>query len=59
MITVPFTTDRHPVNRVNDYIRVRMREDGFYRRLVPPIVITNDELDRAVPTGQPFRAWTP
>jgi hypothetical protein len=40
---------------VNEYIRLRMREDGFSRRIIPPIQITNDELDRAVDTDRPVR----
>lgn len=40
---------------VNDYIRVRMREDGFHRRIQPPVQITNDELDRQVDTDKPVK----
>ena len=40
---------------VNDYIRVRMREDGFHRRILPPVQITNDELDRQVDTDKPVK----
>jgi hypothetical protein len=36
-----------------DAERVRMREDGFYKRIMPPVQITNDELDRSVPTNLP------
>ncbi len=32
------------------YTRMLMREDGFMRRILPPVPITNDELDRSVPT---------
>jgi hypothetical protein len=32
---------------VNDFTRTKMREDGFYRRIMPPIPITNDDLTRA------------
>lgn len=30
----------------DDYLRMRMREDGFLRRIIPPTPITPDELDR-------------
>ncbi len=40
---------------VNDFIRVRMREDGFLRRIIPPVQITNDELDRQVDTDKPVK----
>lgn len=29
-----------------DYTRVRLREDGFFRKILPPEPITNDDLDR-------------
>jgi len=32
-----------------------MREDGFYRRIMPPLTITNDELDRQVDTDKPVK----
>jgi hypothetical protein len=35
---------------VNDFTRVKMREDGFWRKILPPVPITNDELDRQVDT---------
>ena len=34
------------VAAVNDFTRIRMRGDGFFRRILPPLPITNDELDR-------------
>ena len=40
---------------VNDFTRTKMREDGFYRRIMPPIPITNDELDRQVDTDKPVK----
>lgn len=33
---------------VNAFTRMKMREDGFYRRILPPIQITNDDLDREI-----------
>jgi hypothetical protein len=40
---------------INDYTRVKMREDGFTRRIVPPLTVTNDELDRQVDTDKPVK----
>lgn len=40
---------------VNDFTRTKMREEGFYRRIMPPIPITNDELDRQVDTDKPVK----
>lgn len=40
---------------VNDFIRMKMREDGFWRRIIPPVQITNDELDRQVDTDMPVK----
>lgn len=31
---------------VNEFTRRKLAEDGFYRKPLPPIVISNDELDR-------------
>ena len=42
-------------NAVNDFIRIKMREDGFLRRIIPPVQITNDELDRQVDTDKPVK----
>lgn len=38
---------------VNAFIRVKMREDGFWRKIIPPIPISNDDLDRQVDTDKP------
>lgn len=47
--------EKQAVDTVNDFTRTKMREDGFYRRIMPPIPITNDELDRAVDTDLPVK----
>lgn len=47
--------EKQAQDAVNDYIRVRMREDGFARRILPPVQITNDELDRQVDTDKPVK----
>jgi hypothetical protein len=43
------------IDAVNDFTRVRMREDGFYRKIIPPLQIANDELDRQVDTDKPVK----
>lgn len=40
-------------NGVNDYLRLRAREDGFLRRLQPPLPVTPADLDRQVDTVKP------
>ena len=42
--------EKQAVDAVNDFTRTKMREDGFYRRIMPPIPISNDDLDRQVDT---------
>ena len=39
---------------VTEFTRVRMREDGFLRRILPPITVTNDDLDRRVESSLPY-----
>lgn len=46
---------KEAADAVNDYTRTRMREDGFFRRVMPPIPISNDELDRQVSTDKPVK----
>lgn len=43
------------IDAVNDFTRTRMREDGFYRRVMPPLTISNDELDRQMDTDKPVK----
>lgn len=38
---------------VDDWLRIRMREDGFTRRILPPVPITPADLDRQVDTPKP------
>lgn len=47
--------EKQAEDAVNDFTRSKMREDGFYRRIMPPIPIGNDELDRAVDTDKPIK----
>lgn len=47
--------EKQAVDAVNEFTRTKMREDGFYRRIMPPTPITNDELDRQVDTDKPVK----
>ena len=47
--------EKQAVDAVNDFTRTKMREDGFYRRIMPPIPISNDDLDRQVDTDKPVK----
>ena len=44
---------KEATNGVNDYLRIRAREDGFARRIQPPIPVTPADLDRQVDTVKP------
>lgn len=46
---------KEAVDAINDFTRVKMREDGFLRRIMPPLQITNEELDRQVTTDKPVK----
>ena len=46
---------KEAVDAVNDFTRTKMREDGFFRRIMPPVPISNDELDRQVSTDKPVK----
>ena len=47
--------EKTAIDAVNDFTRTKMREDGFYRRILPPLQISNDELDRQVDTDKPVK----
>lgn len=40
---------------VNDFTRTKMREDGFWRKIIPPVPISNDQLDRQMETSRPVK----
>jgi len=44
---------KEAANNVNDYLRIRAREDGFMRRIQPPVPVTPADLDRQVDTVKP------
>ncbi len=47
--------EKQAVDAINDFTRTKMREDGFYRRIMPPLPITNDDLDRQWDTDKPVK----
>lgn len=47
------TMQKQAIDAVNDFTRTKMREDGFYRRIMPPLTVTNDDLHRQVDTDKP------
>lgn len=47
--------EKQAIDAVNDFTRIKMREDGFYRLIMPPLTISNDELDRQVDTDKPVK----
>jgi len=46
---------KQAIDAVNDFTRTKMREDGFFRRIMPPLPISNDELDRQQDTDKPVK----
>ena len=38
---------------VTDFIRMRMREEGFARQIIPPVQVTDSDLDKQVDTDKP------
>ena len=49
------TMQKEASDAINDYTRMKMREDGFWRRILPPVAMTNDQLDRQVDTDKPVK----
>jgi len=47
--------EKEAVDAVNDFTRIKMREDGFFRKIMPPLALSNDELDRQVDTDKPVK----
>lgn len=44
---------KQAADQVQDYTRFKMREDGFLRRILPPIPVQNDQLNRLPNTEKP------
>jgi hypothetical protein len=38
---------------VTDFVRMKMREEGFMRQIIPPVQVTDDDLDKQVQTDKP------
>lgn len=55
LISSDHSIQKEAADAINDYTRVKMREDGFWRRILPPVTITNDQLDRQVDTDKPVK----
>lgn len=47
--------EKKAVDAVNNFTRTKMREDSFQRKILNPVQITNDELDRQVDTDKPVK----
>ncbi len=47
--------EKEAVDAVNAFTRLKMREDGFFRKIMPPVTITNDDLDRTVTSDKPSK----
>ena len=47
--------EKRALDAVVDYTRYRMREEGFYRRILPPVQVSNDDLDQKVDTDKPVK----
>jgi hypothetical protein len=47
--------EKNAIDAINDFTRIRVREDGFQRRILPPLQLSNDELDRQVWTDKPVK----
>lgn len=46
---------KEAADTVNEYTRVYMREEGFGRKWLPPIRLTNDDLDRTIWHDKPVK----
>lgn len=40
--------------QVNEYTRTKVREDGFYRKIIPQLPVTNSQLTRSTTTDKPM-----
>jgi len=45
--------EKNALDAVNEFTRTKVREDGFYRKIIPPVQVSNDDLDRQVDTDKP------
>ena len=47
--------EKQAVDAINDFTRERVREDGFWRKLIPMLPIQNSDLDRQYDTDLPVK----
>jgi hypothetical protein len=45
--------EKNALDAVNEFTRTRVREEGFFRKIIPPVKVSNSELDRQVDTDKP------
>ena len=45
--------EKRALDAVTDFTRTKMREDGFYRNILPAVQVSNDDLTRQVHTDKP------
>lgn len=55
ILSDPDNLERRAMDAVNAFTRMKMRDQGFYRKILPPVQISNDELDRAIDTDLPIK----
>jgi len=48
-------SQKRAAEAVNEFTRLKMREEGFYRRILPMVQISDDDLDRQVDTDKPVK----
>lgn len=46
---------KEAIDAINDFTRLKVREDSFFYKIMPPLTITNDDLDRQVDTEKPVK----
>lgn len=46
--------EKHAVDAINAFTRTRVREEGFARRILPPLQLANEDLDRQYFTDKPM-----
>lgn len=47
--------EKQAADAINEFTRTTMREDGVYRKVIPPLTITPDDLDRQYDTDKPSK----
>lgn len=47
--------EKRAVDAVHDFTRLKIREEGFYRKILPQIPISDEDLDLAVDTDKPMK----